>query len=404
MQGFFSRKETESVSASGGKIHSCASCGLYKFCSTPKMKPYGKFSKGIMVIGPSPDRTDDRKGKPFQGKAGRMLRRELSKHGIDLFEDCISLNAVNCHPSEEPSNIEIDHCRSVVVWKALKEYQPKMVLLLGNAALHSVVGYQWSSGVNINTWRGFRIPDQGLKTWVCPTFDPAYLDSIDTPKQYMTIWKQDIERALEMVEAPFLRTAKPNIHFVKDCTFIKDLRPVLSSFDYETTGVKPHGKGHRIACVSIADREDRVWVFPAPKKKADWLPFRKWLYDKRVRKMAHNLKFEDTWSKVILKVGVRGWEWDSMLAAHIIDNRTGITRLKFQIYINFGIRDYSVEIDPYLKSGDEKGANTHNRVMELMKTKTGREKLMEYCAYDSVYQYWLALKQMEELDYDFLPF
>lgn len=406
MQGFFSKKETESVAAAGGKIHSCASCGLYKHCQSPKMKPYGKGQKDLMIIGEFPEQIDDEKGRPFAGKYGRLLRQHLKRVGISLDRDCISLNAINCHPGRaEVENSSIAHCRSVIVWKAIKKYQPKVILLLGQAPTTSVIGQQWSGGDSIKTWRGFTIPDQDLKSWVCPTYSPNYLIDIDTPRQYMKIWSQDLKRAVDKIEEPFPRQSKPDIRLVEDLSFLEDISPVLSAFDYETTGIKPHAKGHQIVCTSIADREDRVWVFPSPKTKKDWLPFRRWLYNKEIPKMAHNMKFETSWSKNILKVDVRGWEWDSMLAAHIIDNRPGVTGLKFQTYATLGIRDYSTEVTPYLKSsGSEKGANEKNRIVQLMKSKSGRRQVMEYCGLDSIYQYRLAMQQMEIMNYDFLPF
>lgn len=405
MQGFFSKKETESVSAVGGKIHSCASCGLYKGCQSPKMKPYGQFEKQIMVIGEAPDLVDDQRNKPFQGRAGKLLQHTLRKHGIDLFKDCISLNAINCYTEEAPSGTEIDHCRSVVVWKALQEYQPKVILVLGEGALNSLIGHRWQGGISLNTFRGFCIPDQDIKSWVCPTFSPQWLQKIDSPAHYMRIWERDLKGALKKIKTPLPRVGNIDIRFVEDSKFLDDIPPVLSSWDYETTGIKPHMKGHKIVCTSIADREDRVWVFPRPETKAGWQPFRRWLYNKRVSKMAHNAKFEIHWSKEILKVDVRGLEWDSMLAAHVLDNRPGVTGLKFQTYVNFGVVDYSSEVGQYLRSvGNKYGANTKNQVEQLVHHKQGREKLMKYCALDSVYQYRLALKQMEELNYDFLPF
>lgn len=406
MKGFFNRKETESVSASKGVVHSCAACGLYKHCQTPKMKPAGNFAKGIMCIGNFPSATDDKKGEHWTGVDGRLLQGMLQNLGIDLFEDCINLNAVNCAPPKrDPSGIEIDHCRSVIVWKAIQEYQPKVILLFGPQALTSVVGYQWGKGTDMRRWRGQCIPDQNLKTWLCPTFDPEFLNRIDTPEDYMRIWEQDIQCALDRLDVPFPRYPKPEIHITKDLNFLKDNCKTLSSFDYETTGIKPHGKGHRIVCVSIADNENRAWAFAAPKRKKDWYPFRKWLADSSVPKMAHNLKFEHHWSKEYLKVNVKGWEWDSMLAAHTLDNRTHISSLKLQTYFQFGIGDYSSEMQPYFKSVDGNGSgNDMNRIRELMRTRSGREQVLKYCALDSVYQYRLAIKQMEHLNWDFLPF
>jgi len=396
MQGFFSQKETESISAIGGKIHSCVSCGLYKGCQSPKMKPYGKFEKGIMVIGEYPDWVDDERGKPWQGKGGRLLRKILSKYGINLFRDCLSLNAVNCRPPDRvPTGVEVDHCRSVLVWKALQKYQPKLILVLGNFAIDSVITHRMGKA-GLERYRGWTIPDQELKAWVCPLFDPGYVYYKEKATDIMTIWEQDIERALSVLHAVFPRYPKPQIEITKDLGFLKSLKG-LTAFDYETTGLKPQGRKHEIVCVSVAPREDLVYVFEAPNSARDWLPWRKWL-NSTTPKMAHNLKYEDTWSREILKVPVRGWEWDSMLATHVLDNRPGISSLKFQTYVNFGIVDYSDDVSPYLRSSDEgEGGNAINRVKELMRSTKGRQSLLEYCALDSAYEYRLAKKQMEIL-------
>lgn len=414
MQGFFSKKETQSAAATKGKIHSCAACGLYKNCRSPKMKPFGNFRKGIMNIGEAPGGTDDERGKPWQGKAGRLLKRTYAKFGIDLFEDCINVNAVNCRPisaagaNRPPTSDEIAHCRSVIVLKAIQKYQPKVIVLLGGAAIDSVIGHRWAGNAaeSVNKWRGWTIPDQDFKCWICPTFHPSYLDQIGLKKEYMTIWEQDLERAISKVEEPWPRAKKPEIEIVSDLRFLDNHASAgLIAFDYETTGIKPHAKGHRIRTVAIADREDHCWAFVMPKTRKERAPFRRWLKNPDVAKMAHNMKFEETWSRVIIKQPVQGWEWDSMLAAHLLDNRTGISGLKFQTYVNFGVIDYSSEVDPFLRStkaGD--GGNAINKIDDLLKTKAGVEKLLEYNALDSVYEYRLALKQMEKIDYDYLPF
>jgi hypothetical protein len=93
-----------------------------------------------------------------------------------------------------------------------------------------------------------------------------------------------------------------------------------------------------------------------------------------------------------------------MLATHIFDNRSGVSGLKFQVYVQFGIIDYSSEIAPFLMAKDNKDGNAINQIEELIKTKEGRRKLMIYCGYDSVYEYRLALLQMNRMSIDILPF
>lgn len=402
MKGFFTRKETESLSSNSKVIHSCASCGLYKFCNSPKMKPTGNFAKGIMCIGEFPDYRDDEENKHWQSLGGRLLQLYLDKAGIDLHEDCISLNAVNCAPPDRPpTNMEIAHCRSVVVWKAVLKYQPKLILLFGSAAVESIIGHRMKGG--FNKYRGWVIPDQDLAAWVVPLMSPNYLVNQKKPDDLMNIWSTELTHALSHLNKRVPKYPKPKIEIVDNLDFLNNHTDKLTAFDYETTGLKPHAKAQKIVCVSISDCDNKSYVFFAPKNKRKWLPFRKWLNNRRSPKMAHNIKYEDAWSRVKLKVPVKNWAWDSMLAAHVIDNRTGITSLKFQNYVNFGITDYSEDIAPYLKTKDDSG-NAINDIQKLVKTKTGREQLAEYCGLDSVYEYRLAIKQMEALDWNFLPF
>jgi len=39
-----------------------------------------------------------------------------------------------------------------------------------------------------------------------------------------------------------------------------------------------------------------------------------------------------------------------------------------------------------------------------MSTNEGKEKVMRYCAYDTIYQFRLMKLQTKQIDYDFLPF
>jgi uracil-DNA glycosylase family 4 len=398
MSGFFSIKETTSIH---NPRNSCVSCGLYKNATNPKLVPSGNFKKGIMNIIGAPSKLDDQKGTSFNGRVGSVLKTAYKELGIDLFEDCLNVNAIRCYTDKEINNNYLDCCKSSLI-KLIKEKQPKVIILLGDQALYNIIGYRWKGNLGgINKWRGFTIPDQFYKSWVCPVFDVDYVDHSE--KEVTTIWKQDLANALSKVNEILPKYIEPKITFLKDLSLLSELKTDLIAFDYETTGLKPHKEEQKIICCSIATSENQVFVFMMPENNIENLPFRKLLKNSEIGKMAHNIKFEDTWTKVKLKTTISNWNWDSMLAAHIFDNRTEITGLKFQSYVNFGIDDYSSEITPYLKSTDGT-SNGMNKVLELIKTKEGKNKLLTYCAMDSILEYRLAIKQMKIMKYDFLPF
>jgi DNA polymerase len=423
---FFTKKETESKSRPDGKIYSCISCGLQKKCTNPKMEPFGNFKKGILNIGEAPGEIKDQRGKPWQGKTGKLLERTYKELGIDLFEDCLNINAVNCQPTDEagnnrpPTNYEVECCRASLL-KIISEYKPKVINLFGNTALYSLIGHRWKKDLGtISKWRGFTIPDQDFNAWICPMFHPSYIErsffaSVSNRKQTSveeTIWIQDLKQSIELLSTqtyenkefllhPFPKYVEPKIEIIEDLSILTQLKKVSEiAFDYETTGLKPHAYGHRIICCAIADSSDHAFVFMMPQTRNGRQPFVDVLADPSIGKMAHNMKFEEAWSVVRLKQPVQNWIWDSMLCAHILDNRPGITGLKFQAYINFGIVDYSSEIAPYLSAEDDTNDNSLNRIGKLLTTAGGIEKLLHYCALDAVYEYRLAKKQQME----FLPF
>ena len=398
MQEFFTRKETEALDRPDGKSYSCFSCGLYKNCKSPRMKPYGNFKKKILNIGEAPGEIEDQSGKPFQGKTGKVLQKMYSKFGIDLFEDCLNINAVHCRPVDEhgknrpPTNFEIECCRRATL-NVVYDNQPKVIVLLGNAAVYSMIGHRWKKDLGgIAKWRGFTLPDQDFQAWVCPTFHPSYIERSDSD-EVMTIWKEDLEQTFDMIKEPFPVYKEPDIDIIEDLSVLDKIKIGEVAIDYETTGLKPHATGQRIVCTAVADTTDHCYVFMMPKTRQELQPFLKLLSNPRIGKIAHNMKYEDAWSTVRLKQPVVNWMWDTMQAAHIIDNRQATTNLKFQTYINFGIVDYASEIEPFLKPKIVTSGNDLNQIMDLVNRMGGKEKLLEYCGLDAVHEFRLAIKQ-----------
>lgn len=411
MDGFFNKAETQSISRPDGKTYSCISCGLYKDCKSPRMAPFGNFKKKILIIGESPGEEDDKAGKPWQGKTGKLLQQSLRNVGIDLFEDCMSINSVHCRTMDEdkndrsPVNYEIECCRKTTL-KVIAENKPRTIILLGSSALFSLIGHRWKKDFgNIMKWRGFTIPDQDLNAWLCPTFHPDFIYHSDKDNGVAkVIWEQDLQQAILFGGSP-PKFREPEIEIITDLRVLETIKvdtPIV--IDFETTGKKPHAQGHKIVCVGIADASDHTFVFMTPESRSERKPLYNLFTNPDIPKRGANIKFEETWSKVIFRQPIIGWQWDTMQASHILDNRPRITGLKFQTFIQFGIVDYSSDIEPYLKSVDEDNANAFNRIMELTTLLGGKEKLMKYCGYDTIFEYLLSEKQMDIMNYSDLPF
>ena len=409
-KGIFNKEQTKSnhISQRGTRI-SCTSCGLYTNCRSPRMTAYGKGHKGILNVGEAPSGEDDQKGKQWQGRTGRKLKLMYESFGIDLFEDCLNINAVNCMPTdnETPTSHQIDCCRPRVM-KTIEEFQPRIIILYGQSAVESVLGERWQKNRNesIATWRGYHIPDQRYKAFVCPTFHPSYVYRGD-PDVRETIWFQDIENALQCLNRDFqkleLSVLCGKIEIVEDQKQLSDTLGMLSivggefkadlrAVDIESTGLKPDAPGHQIACLSIALNSNKSYVFPMTKRDQRKEQLRKLLMNQWLGWIGHNIKFEQRWFRKFLNAEPINWVWDTMMYAHRQRSTKGTKSLKFQTYVNFGIADYDSEVEPYLK-GDPQDANSFNRVMELME-KNPRQ-LMLYCGLDTIFTYRLAELQMK---------
>lgn len=405
MKGFFTQAQTQSVSRPGGKLASCVSCGLLRQAQTPQIQPWGEYKQGILLVLPYPSENEDDSGNVLSGKGGRLLKRVFSENGIDIQNDCLVTYALRCRPDEIDSitGVHINCCRRLLL-ETIKQYNPSTIIPFGPIAVESLIGNRFTLGElgGIHKWRGWQIPDQELKAWVCPVFAPSFVLQAKGA-EVMTIWSQDIKKAIQAHFTKFPRYKKPEIEFLEsDLSRLYDIPlDTVCAFDYEATGIKPHADGHRIVCVSIADTDNHVFAFMLPPTKRQRRPFLDFLANSRIPKVAQNMKYEENWSRVRLGVPVAGWLWDTMLATHCIDNRSGVTGLKFQTYTQFGVIDYSSHITPYLQA---ENSNAINKVLELVADPAGKLDLLTYCAYDSIFERRLYTLQTKELDYDFLPF
>ena len=404
--GFFDKEKLKK--SGGGPRLSCLRCGLYRGVKSPKMQPQGEGRKGILVCGEAPGAEEDKQGKQWQGKAGRTLQRAFRSLGYDLFEDAWVTNAVNCRPPDNrtPDTHEMDCCRHVILDPAVDKLNPKVILLLGNPALESFVGSRWGMDDfgGITRWRGWAIPDYRRNAWLCPTFHPSFVMRKDAD-EVNTVWKQDLRNAFSLLREPLPLKVDENIVYLRDEDSIADVLWEVRQrregnwiyFDYETTGLKPHSPGHKIVCVSLATAES-TYAFMLPKSEFALTQWKRLLASPQIGKAAHNMAFEDTWSNVILGTQVRNWVWDSMLAAHILDNRSKVSPLKFQAFVHYGVAGYDTEVKPYLEAVQE-GANSFNRVEDFVRRGRG-DRLLLYCGLDSAYGRALSEDQSDLMGVD----
>jgi uracil-DNA glycosylase len=92
----------------GQQIQACRSCSLSETRSRA-VPGSGPVPARIMLVGEAPGREEDNSGKPFVGRAGRLLDAALEEAELMRSEVFIT-SVIKCRPPEnrKPKKVEID--------------------------------------------------------------------------------------------------------------------------------------------------------------------------------------------------------------------------------------------------------------------------------------------------------
>ena len=160
-----------------------------KNCELKKNSTNIVFSDGnpnakIMIIGEGPGANEDLEGVPFIGKTGELLDKMLLSINLDR-DNVYITNVVNYRPPENRNPTEEEIARYLpYLIKHIEIINPKILILLGSAALNAIIG----SSQIISDARGKWIDKKIGKcsTSVIASFHPAFL--MRQPDQKKLSW------------------------------------------------------------------------------------------------------------------------------------------------------------------------------------------------------------------------
>ncbi len=107
----------------------------------------GNPASGIVLVGEGPGANEDRTGKPFVGKAGKLLDRILAS--IDLDRSTVFItNIVKCRPprNRAPRGDEVTACLWMLE-EQIRIMRPGVMLALGASAARTLTGRREGIGV-----------------------------------------------------------------------------------------------------------------------------------------------------------------------------------------------------------------------------------------------------------------
>ncbi len=142
----------------------------------------GSASAEVVVIGEAPGAEEDRTGRPFVGRAGKMLDLLLLTAGFPR-ETVFICNVLKCRPpnNRDPLPDEVATCTSAFLHPQLEAIAPRVLLAVGKFAAQALLRSEDPIGRlrgRVHAYRG---------TPLIVTYHPAFL--LRSPHMSRTAWE-----------------------------------------------------------------------------------------------------------------------------------------------------------------------------------------------------------------------
>ncbi|MBT8043204.1 MAG: hypothetical protein KJN98_08545, partial [Pontiella sp.] len=154
----------ESVDAIAAHIAACTSCGLCRTRTRTVPGEGNADAPDILFVGEGPGADEDAQGRPFVGRAGKLLDKMIDAMGYRR-EQVFIANVVKCRPPEnrKPVREEMDQCLPYLR-RQIELIRPKVIVGLGGTAMEGLLG----NPVGITRMRGVWQEYAGIK--LMPTY------------------------------------------------------------------------------------------------------------------------------------------------------------------------------------------------------------------------------------------
>lgn len=356
----------------------------------------------ILCVGEAPGGQEDRSGKPFVGRSGKLLRDAITEMADTPEERIGYTNVVRCQPprNKKPNKTEVKCCIGKLVAE-IKARKPKVLVALGNTPLEALTGntgiMTFHKSVQDCTLPGF----EHLKVVGC--FHPAYVLRMD---HMIDSFCEALAIPGEIAKGEFEALPGPGTYEVlTDLDIIEELLSAFKldgeegypvAFDTETGDLSPFVTHQpQLLCISLSNEAGYGFTIPYDHRDS---PFQDW-YDtpgpqasekERLREMladffasdcpkiAQNERFDRQHLFHALGVYPENVVRDTMLMHHALDERQGTHGLKSLAFKYTGMGGYEKPLEEYVKAHKEANPKRDGSYAEIPGS-----LLFEYAAMDA---------------------
>jgi DNA polymerase len=172
------------------EVLGCPRCKLAQ-TRTHAVPGEGSYRSVVLFVGEGPGQEEDRQGRPFVGRSGQLLTRNLARLGIDR-KDVFITNVVKCRPPDnrDPESDEIAACADYLT-RQIALINPRIIVTLGRISMS-----RFFPGAKISQVHG-QVKNIGGGRVALAMFHPAA--ALRSP-QVMDQFEQDFARLPGLIE------------------------------------------------------------------------------------------------------------------------------------------------------------------------------------------------------------
>jgi DNA polymerase len=179
------------------QAHGCVRCPELARTRKTVVFGAGNADADLMFVGEAPGASEDEKGLPFVGRAGKLLETLLNEVGLNRADVFIG-NVLKCRPpgNRDPQPLEIENCREYL-YRQVELIEPRVICTLGNFSTKLLR----DDPTGITRLHGrpevMTIGPRAVRLY--PIFHPAA--ALYTPRRLETL-REDFQRLPELLALP----------------------------------------------------------------------------------------------------------------------------------------------------------------------------------------------------------
>jgi len=162
------RQEALTLATLKAQVGACTRCELSR---SRRSVVFGEGDEAarLVFVGEAPGEEEDRQGRPFVGRAGKLLDQMIERIGLHR-KDVFICNVLKCRPpnNRDPDPAEVDVCKGHL-FAQLELIRPHLICTLGKHAYNTLLGVD----ARITRIRGTLTSYKGTR--LLPTYHPSYL-------------------------------------------------------------------------------------------------------------------------------------------------------------------------------------------------------------------------------------